>query len=99
MPFNSPACVNLAKMVTARDPGPPKADIMQVTNIFLEFNKIQDCTAFLVQALEANRMDEGHLQTKLFEINLINAPQVAEGIFQMNKFSHFDKEKIAKLCE
>lgn len=44
-------------------------------------------------------MDEGHLQTKLFEINLVNAPNVAEGIFQMNKFSHYDKEKVAKLCE
>jgi clathrin heavy chain len=50
-------------------------------NVFLELNKIQDCTAFLVQALDQDRMDEGHLQTKLFEINLVNAPNVAEGIF------------------
>jgi len=99
MPHNSLACVNLARMITNREPGPPRADITQVMNVFLEFSKIQDCTAFLVQALEHNRMDESHLQTKLFEMNLMSAPNVAEGIFKLNKFSQYDKEKIAKLCE
>lgn len=42
--------------------------------------------------------NEGHLQTKLFEINLMSAPQVAEGIFQLNLFTQFDKQRIALLC-
>jgi clathrin heavy chain len=28
MPFNSQACVNLAKMITNRNPGPPRAEAM-----------------------------------------------------------------------
>lgn len=40
MPYNSSACVNLAKMITSRDPGPPRADTAMVMNVFLEFNKI-----------------------------------------------------------
>jgi len=40
MPMNPQAAVNLAKMVTNRDQGPPKASIDQCVNVFLEFNKI-----------------------------------------------------------
>jgi clathrin heavy chain len=52
-----------------------------------------------LEALIHNRPDEGHLQTKLFEINLMSAPNVAEGIFQMGKLTHYDRERIARLCE
>jgi len=86
-------------MVTNRDQGPPKAQIDQVVNVFLEFNKVQECTAFLLEALKGNRPDEGHLQTKVFEINLMSAPNVAEGIFKLNLFTQYDREKVAKLCE
>jgi len=48
-------------MVTNRDQGPPKANIDQVTGVFLEFNKVQECTAFLLEALKNNRPDEAHL--------------------------------------
>jgi clathrin heavy chain len=85
MPVNPQAAVELAKMVTKRDGGnPPKLAIETVAQIFLQTNppKIQETTAFLLEALKENRPDEGHLQTKLFEINLINgAANVAEGIF------------------
>jgi clathrin heavy chain len=99
MPINPQAAVNLAKMVTNRDQGPPKANIDQCVNAFLEFNKIQECTAFLLEALKGNRPDEGHLQTKVLEINLINAPNVAEGIFKLDLFTQYDREKVAKMCE
>ena len=29
----------------------------------------------------------------------MSAPNVAEGIFKMNLFSHYDRERIAKMCE
>lgn len=100
MPNNSQAAVGLAKMITVRDAtGVPKTPIESVVQIFLEFSKIQETTAFLLEALKINSPNEGHLQTKLFEINLMSAPQVAEGIFQLNIFTYFDRERIAKLCE
>jgi clathrin heavy chain len=86
-------------MITNRDNGPPKAQIDQIVNVFLEFNKLQECTAFLLEALKGNRQDEGHLQTKVFEINLMSAPNVAEGIFKLNIFTQYDREKVAKMCE
>jgi hypothetical protein len=40
VPINSQAAVGLAKMVTNKDNGPPKANIDQIVNVFLEFNQI-----------------------------------------------------------
>jgi clathrin heavy chain len=70
-----------------------------VTQTFLEFNRIQECTAFLLEALKNNQPDEGHLQTKVFEINLKSAPNVAEGIFKLNRFTQYDRERVARMCE
>ena len=54
----------------------PLCDLTQVVNVFLEQNLIQQCTAFLLDALKHNREDQGHLQTRLLEMNLMQAPQV-----------------------
>ncbi len=47
-----------------------------MVDVFLEQNLIQQCTAFLLDALKNNREDQGHLQTRLLEMNLMQAPQV-----------------------
>ena len=100
VPVNSEAAVGLAKMITSREGGNnPKAPIDSVVQVFLENGRIQETTAFLLEALIVNRPEDAHLQTKLFEINLMSAPNVAEGIFQMNKLTHYDRERIARLCE
>jgi clathrin heavy chain len=100
VPVNPEAAVGLAKMITNRDNGNiPKASVDSVVQVFLENGRIQETTAFLLEALASNRPDEAHLQTKLFEINLMSAPNVAEGIFQMNRFTHYDRERVARLCE
>ncbi len=41
---------------------------------------VQQCTAFLLDALKNNRPSEGPLQTRLLEMNLMAAPQVADAI-------------------
>ena len=62
VPTNSEAAVGLAKMITNRENGnAPKASIDSVVQVFLENGKIQETTAFLLEALIANRPDEGHL--------------------------------------
>ena len=101
VPQNPAAAVNLAKMITVRDPntGMPKTPLDGVVQVFLEHSRVQETTAILLEALKGNRPDESHLQTKLFEINLMSAPNVAEGIFQLNIFTHYDKEKVARMCE
>jgi hypothetical protein len=60
---------------------------------------IQPATSFLLDALKDNKPEQGHLQTRLLEMNLIHAPQVADAIFSNDMFSHYDRPRIANLCE
>ena len=49
---------------------------VQIVDVFMEYNLIQQCTSFLLDALKNNRPSEGPLQTRLLEMNLMHAPQV-----------------------
>jgi len=77
----------------------PLADISQIVDVFMESNLVQPCTAFLLDALKGNKESEGPLQTKLLEMNLMTAPQVADAILGNKMFTHYDKAHIAQLCE
>ncbi|KAL5283426.1 CLTC family protein [Megaselia abdita] len=77
----------------------PLADINQIVDIFMEQNMVQQCTAFLLDALKHNRPNEGPLQTRLLEMNLVSAPQVADAILGNAMFTHYDRAHIAQLCE
>lgn len=70
-----------------------------IADLFFSQNYIQQGTAFLLDALKNDSPAEGHLQTKVLEINLLHAPQVADAILGNNMFSHYDKPTIGKLCE
>ncbi len=58
----------------------PLADTGQIVDIFMEQNMVQQCTAFLLDALKNNRPAEGPLQTRLLEMNLMAAPQVSDQV-------------------
>ncbi len=60
---------------------------MQIVDIFMEQNMVQQCTAFLLEALKNNRPAEGPLQTRLLEMNLISAPQVKSTFAAIGKIS------------
>ncbi|KAL2270263.1 hypothetical protein VTJ83DRAFT_2447 [Remersonia thermophila] len=77
----------------------PLVDLERVVDVFQSQGLVQQATAFLLDALKDNRPEHGHLQTRLLEMNLINAPQVADAILGNDMFSHFDKPRIAALCE
>ena len=65
----------------------------------MKMRMVQPCTAFLLEALKHNRPEEGLLQTRLLEMNLQAAPQVADAILGNNMFSHYDRLYIGTLCE
>jgi clathrin heavy chain len=71
---NPDAALNLAKQAGTR------IDINQVAEIFISFNNLQGTTAYLLDVLKENKSEHGHLQTKLLELNITAAPQVAETI-------------------
>ena len=71
---NPEAGAQFAQMLVQDDE--PLADINQIVDVFMEQNMVQQCTAFLLDALKNNRPAEGPLQTRLLEMNLMAAPQV-----------------------
>ena len=83
----------------ANEEGGPLVDIERVVDVFQSQNMVQEATAFLLDALKENRPEQGQLQTRLLEMNLVNAPQVADAILGNNMFSYYDKARIAQLCE
>lgn len=72
---------------------------LQVVDIFMSQNMIQPATSFLLDALKDNKPEQGHLQTRLLEMNLVHAPQVADAILGNEMFTHYDRPRIANLCE
>merc|ERR1719353_153446 len=74
-------------------------DFGVVTDVFMSHNCLQQATSFLLDVLKGNKPEEGPLQTKLLEMNLMAAPQVADAIMANDMFTHYDKPRIAMLCE
>ncbi|KAH6666626.1 hypothetical protein B0J14DRAFT_705122 [Halenospora varia] len=83
----------------ANTEGGSLVDIERVVDVFQAQGMIQPATAFLLDALKDNKPEQGHLQTRLLEMNLVNAPQVADAILGNDMFSHYDRPRIAQLCE
>ncbi|EDO15226.1 hypothetical protein Kpol_423p16 [Vanderwaltozyma polyspora DSM 70294] len=77
----------------------PQLDIEKIADLFFSQNHIQQGTALLLDALKSDTPDQGHLQTRVLEVNLLHAPQVADAILGNNIFSHYDKPTIASLSE
>jgi clathrin heavy chain len=96
---NSEAAVNFAKSLLDTEGGVPLIDINQVVTVFMELNKLQETTSILLDALKQNKPEQGHLQTKLLEMNLMQAPKVAEAILQTGMLTHYDRHHIGQLCE
>ncbi|OXV07385.1 hypothetical protein Egran_04850 [Elaphomyces granulatus] len=74
-------------------------DLDRVVDVFVSQNMIQQATSFLLDALKDNKPEHGHLQTRLLEMNLVNAPQVADAILGNEIFTYYDKDRISRLCE
>ena len=81
------------------DESGPLVDLERVVDIFMSQNMIQQATSFLLDALKDNKPEQGALQTRLLEMNLVNAPQVADAILGNEMFSHYDRPRIANLAE
>uniref|UniRef100_M4ELN0 Clathrin heavy chain n=1 Tax=Brassica campestris TaxID=3711 RepID=M4ELN0_BRACM len=74
-------------------------DINTITDLFLQRNLVREATAFLLDVLKPNLPEHAFLQTKVLEINLVTFPNVAEAILAGSMFSHYDRPRVAQLCE
>lgn len=66
---------------------------------FMNRGMLQEATSYCLDNLKSDRPQDGALQTKVLEANLMNAPQVADVILQQDIWHQFDKQRIAMLCE
>ncbi|CAO4370286.1 unnamed protein product [Caenorhabditis nigoni] len=86
-------------LVSESENGEPLADLSQIIDCFMEVQAVQPCTSFLLEVLKGDKPEEGHLQTRLLEMNLLAAPAVADAILANKMFSHYDRPAIGQLCE
>lgn len=84
-------------IITPRSPQPVPTNT--IAELFLQRNMVREATAFLLEALEGDRAEDAPLQTKVIEINLITNPQVADAILAAERFTHYDRPRVAQLCE
>jgi len=96
--YNPEAAASFAaKLISA--PGGALLDVNTVVDSLLQRGMIQPVTSLLLDVLKNNKPEEAALQTKLLEINLISAPAVADAILANEMFTHYDRLRIAQLCE
>ena len=60
---------------------------------------LQQATSFLLDYLKNNREEDAALQTRVLEMNLTHAPQVADAILGTGMLTHYDRVAIGTLCE
>ena len=98
MMMNSPqGAVALAKKVGKMTP--PPIEINTMCDLFLQRNMVREATAFLLDVLSEDKPEQALLQTKVLEINLVTNPNVADAILANNNLSHYDRPRVAQLCE
>lgn len=88
----------LQLMQTMGTAGGAPTDHKAMIDLLVNKGMIQEATTYCVN----NMKDEeqyGEIQTKLLEANLHSAPQVADAILNKKAWTHFDKNKIAKMSE
>ncbi|KAL9558012.1 hypothetical protein MBANPS3_001112 [Mucor bainieri] len=81
------------------DENGPLIEPEKVVDVFQSQNMIQQATAFLLKYLENNREEDAALQTRVLELNLVHAPQVADAILGTGMLTHYDKVVVGNLCE
>ena len=78
---------------------PPPMDPNAVADLFLQRNMIREATSFLLDVLKEDNEEQAGMQTKVLEINLVTFPNVADAILGQGKLTHYDRPRIAQLCE
>jgi clathrin heavy chain len=92
---NPDGAVALAKLLLSQN---VQVSREAVIDIFVKRNMIPQVTSLVVD-VNQNKPEDGPLQTLILELNLLHAPPAAEFIFANQLFSHFNKKRIAELCE
>lgn len=94
---NPSAAADFAKALLSNVP--PLMNAAAAMDVFLQNNRLNEVTGMMMEILSANMPDQGDLQTRLLEANILSNPSAAETLLQQECFSRYDRIKIAQLCE
>jgi len=83
--------------------GGPKLDTAPTVDMFYRAGDVKNATNLLLHYLKkrGDQAEDAALQTRLFEMNLMADPRIADALFDMEdcRLTHFDRLRIARLCE
>ena len=96
---NPAGALNFAQLLVASEDAASMIDVSSVVDIFIQRGMVQEATSLLLDVCSGDREEHGELETRALEINLMAAPQVAEAMFAKGVFSHYDRARVAPLCE
>jgi len=96
--MNPAGAVTFSLLLLTHESG-PLVDVNSVIDLFLARNLIREVTSVLLDVLKGNKPEDGVLQTRVLEINLIHAPVVANAILEQEMFTHYNRLRVAQLCE
>uniref|UniRef100_A0A1I8IAY6 Clathrin-link domain-containing protein n=1 Tax=Macrostomum lignano TaxID=282301 RepID=A0A1I8IAY6_9PLAT len=83
----------------AKKEAEPPIELSDAMDILMEHKLLKECTSLALNVLKPNRPEDARLQTKILEININEAPQVADAILSSGMFTHYDRQRVANLCE
>ncbi|KAI8884708.1 clathrin heavy chain [Backusella circina FSU 941] len=95
---NPDKAVEFANSLTNDENG-PLIEPEKVVDVFQSQNMVPQATSYLLEYLKGDRDTDAALQTRVLEMNLIHAPQVADAILGSGLISHYDRVVIGNLCE
>ncbi|EMD46427.1 clathrin heavy chain, putative [Entamoeba histolytica KU27] len=97
-----PASGEAAKAYAAsliQQKGYDELDMISIIDLFARYRYLKEITALILDTLDGDNEQYANIQTKVLEMNLIGAPQIADTIFENDMLKHFDHNRIGKLCE
>ncbi|KAL7716081.1 putative Clathrin heavy chain [Entamoeba marina] len=74
-------------------------DIISILDLFARYRYLKEITSLVLDTLDGEDESYSHIQTKILEMNLIAAPQIADTIFENEMLKHYDAARIGRLCE
>lgn len=71
----------------------------KVAEIFMTANRPNELTNYCVECLTENKPEDAQWQTVVLEICLKTNPSAAENIFASGRWTQYNKQRVAPLCE
>ena len=70
-----------------------------IVKVFLDAHLEKACLKFLYEVAKDGLRNDGALQTRLFELQFSQDPEIAKNLLLKNTYTNYNRKKVAQLCE